>query len=96
MLDLDLAGGVLVDGQRVDHAHRVALAQTLELGDDLAVEIGLCEAQHDQLDRSNRHRPSSFGRGGLLRPASITQIAASSRLGDMRGYVGSGCSAGTT
>ena len=56
MLDLDLAVGVLVDRQRVDHAHRVALAQPLELGDDLAVKLGMLEAEHDQLDRSDRHR----------------------------------------
>jgi hypothetical protein len=31
VLDLDLAGGVLVDGQRVDDAYGVALAQPLEL-----------------------------------------------------------------
>ena len=59
--DLDLAVGVLVDGQRVDHAHRVALAQPLELGDDLAVEVGVLEAQHDQLNRSDRHCLLSFG-----------------------------------
>jgi hypothetical protein len=55
VLDFELAGGVLVDGQRVDHAYGVALAQSLELGDDLAVEVGLLEAQHDQLNGSNRH-----------------------------------------
>jgi hypothetical protein len=60
VLDLELAGGVLVDGQGVDYADRVALAQSLELGDDLAVELGLREAQHDQLNGSNRHRYLSF------------------------------------
>ena len=60
MLDADLAVGVLVDGQCVDDAHRVARAQTLELGDDLAVEIRAVEAQHEQLDGSNRHRYHSF------------------------------------
>ena len=60
VLDLDLAGGVLVNGQRVDHAYGVALAQPLELGDDLAVEIGLREAQHDQLKGSDRHCFLSF------------------------------------
>ena len=55
MLDLDLALGILVDGQRVDHADGVALAQPLELGDDLAVEFGVLEAEHDQLDGSDRH-----------------------------------------
>jgi hypothetical protein len=60
VLDLDLAGGVLIDGQRVDHAYGVALAQPLELGDDLAVEIGLLEAQHDELDGSYCHCLLSF------------------------------------
>src|SRR6185369_15433297 len=55
MLDLDLAVRVLVDRERVDHAHRVALTQPFELGDDLAVELGMVKAQHDELDRSNRH-----------------------------------------
>jgi len=62
VLDPDVPGGVLVDGQRVDHADRVALAQPLELGDDLAVEVGPLEAQHDQLNGSNRHRLSPSGR----------------------------------
>ena len=53
--DLDLAVDVLVHGQRVDHAHRVARAQLLQLGDDLAVELGLLEAEHEQLYGSNRH-----------------------------------------
>src|SRR4051794_7911430 len=39
MLYLDSPRRVFVHGQRVDHAHRVALAQTLELGDDLAVKL---------------------------------------------------------
>jgi hypothetical protein len=39
LLDLDLALRILVDGERVDHAHAVALAQALELGDDLAAEV---------------------------------------------------------
>ena len=37
---LHLARGVLVHGERVDHAHGVALAELLELLDDLAVEVG--------------------------------------------------------
>ena len=69
MLDLELAGGVLVDGQRVDHAYRVALAQPLELGDDLAVEVGLLEAQHDQLNGSNRH--FFLLRVGLTDPSAL-------------------------
>ena len=69
MLDLDVARGVLVDGQRVDDADGVALAQALELGDDLAVEIRLLEAQHDQLDRANCHAFSPSG--GLTDPAPL-------------------------
>ena len=64
VLDLDLAVGVLVDGERVDDAHRVALAQPLELGDDLAVEVGVVEAQNDQLDGSDCHDHSSLSPGG--------------------------------
>ena len=45
--DLDLAVGVLVDGQGVDHPDGVALAQPLQLLDDLAVEVGVVEAQHE-------------------------------------------------
>ena len=44
VLHLDLSFGVLVHRQRVDHAHGVALAQPLELGDDLAVKLGVTEA----------------------------------------------------
>ena len=62
--------GVLVDGQRVDHAHGVALAQPLELGDDLAVEVGVLESQHDQLNRSDRHRLRSL-EWGSTQPPSI-------------------------
>ena len=60
MLDLELSLLVLVDGQRVDHAHRVAFAQPLQLGDDLAVELRVVEAQHDELNRSNCHVYDSF------------------------------------
>ena len=67
MLDLDLAVGVLVDGQRVDHADGVALAQPLELGDDLAVEVRVLEAEHDQLYGSDRHG-APLGRMGLTDP----------------------------
>jgi hypothetical protein len=49
-----------LDGQRVDDADGVALAQPLELGDDLAVEVGLLEAQHDELNGSNRLAFLSF------------------------------------
>src|SRR4051794_3614959 len=61
MHDLDLAGHVLVHGQGVDDAHRVALPQALELGDDLAVELRMLEPEHDELYWSNGHG-SPFGR----------------------------------
>jgi hypothetical protein len=50
--DLELAVGVLVDRERVDHANRVALPQPLELGDDLAAEVRMVEPQDDELHRS--------------------------------------------
>jgi pSer/pThr/pTyr-binding forkhead associated (FHA) protein len=43
MLHLDLSVGVLVNRERVDDLHRVALPQTLQLGDDLAVELRVLE-----------------------------------------------------
>jgi len=55
MLHLDLSVNVLVDRQRVDHAHGVALAQPFELGDDLAVELGMTEAENNELNRSDCH-----------------------------------------
>src|SRR3954449_3945103 len=58
---LDRSCRVLVHRERVDHAHGVALAQALELGDDLAVELRMLEPEHDQLHRSDSHR-SPFGR----------------------------------
>src|SRR3954451_12381215 len=61
MHDLDLAGHVLVHGEGVDDAHRVALPQALELGDDLAMELGMLEPEHDELYWSNGHG-SPFGR----------------------------------
>jgi hypothetical protein len=80
MRDLDLAVGVLVNGQSIDHAHRIALAQPLELLDDLAVELGVLEAQHDQLHGSDGHAHSSLiGAGERSREASPS---ASSRTGD--------------
>ena len=39
MGDLDLALGVLVHGERVDHPDGVGLAEPLELFDDLPVEV---------------------------------------------------------
>ena len=55
MRHLDLAGRILVNGQRVDDAYRITLPQPLQLGDDLAVEVGVAEAEHDQLHRSDGH-----------------------------------------
>ena len=55
MCHLDLAGRILMNGQRVDDPHRIAFSQSLQLGDDLAVEIGVLEAEHDQLNRSDGH-----------------------------------------
>ena len=65
--DLDLAVGVLVDRQRVDHPHGVALPQPLELVDDLAVEVRVLEAEHDELYRSDSH-VAPFGRQGSHDP----------------------------
>ena len=58
MLDLELAVRVLIDGQRVDHAHRVAFAEPFQFVDDLTVEVGMVEPQHDELHRPNRHELS--------------------------------------
>ena len=69
MLDLHLALRVFVDSKRVNHADGVALTQPLQLGDDLAVELGMPEAQHDQLNGSNRHlfaSPSIRSQGRLI------------------------------
>jgi hypothetical protein len=60
MLNLDLALGVLVHGQRIDDAHRAALLQALKLGDDLAVELRVPEPEHDQLNRPDGHGSASF------------------------------------
>ena len=60
MLDLDLARAVLVDRQRVDHTDGVAEAEPLELRLDLTVEVGVLEAQNQQLHRSDRHRFVSY------------------------------------
>ena len=56
VLDLDLSVRVPVHRERVDHAHRVALTQALELGDGLAVELRMLEAEHNQLHRADSHR----------------------------------------
>ena len=55
MDDFHVAGVVLVDGQRVDHPDGVALPQPFQFGDDLAVEVGMRESQHDELHGSYSH-----------------------------------------
>jgi hypothetical protein len=35
--DLQLATGALASGPQADHAHQIAFAQPLQLGDDLAM-----------------------------------------------------------
>jgi hypothetical protein len=44
-----------VHRERIDDAHRVALLQALELGDDLAVKLRVAEPQHDELNGTDRH-----------------------------------------
>jgi hypothetical protein len=58
MLHLDLTVRVLVHRKCVNHTDRVFVMQPLELSDDLAMEVGLAEAQHDQLNGSYGHRQS--------------------------------------
>jgi hypothetical protein len=55
MLHLYFPVGILVHRERVDHAHSALVMEPLELGDDLPVKLGLCEAYDDQLDRSDGH-----------------------------------------
>ena len=52
---LDLALGVLVDRQGVDHPHGVAFAQPLQFVDDLAVEVGVVEPEYQQLHGPDGH-----------------------------------------
>jgi hypothetical protein len=47
-----------VDGQSVDHADGVGLAEFLQFGDHLTAEVRVGEAQHDQLDRPDGHTTS--------------------------------------
>src|SRR5947208_423379 len=44
VLDLELPARVLVDHERVDHAHRARLVEAFEVGDDLAMEVRVIEA----------------------------------------------------
>ena len=69
---LDLSGGVLVNRKRVDDAHRVALAQALELLDDLAVELGMVEPEDDELDWSDGHLHSFRCSHGVSIPQAMS------------------------
>ena len=51
----DLAVLVLVDDERVDDLDELVLAQPVELGCDLAGEVGLGEAEHQHLYGANGH-----------------------------------------
>ena len=55
VLHLDLARGVLVDGERVDDADRVGVAELLELSLDLSVEVGMAETEDEKLHRADGH-----------------------------------------
>ena len=96
--DLDLSVGVLVHGERVDDAHRVALLQALELGDDLAVELGVAEAEHDELNGPDGHgcsfslreaghfhaRPAPRSGHHPMRMISVDEIEALGAVGDQQ------------
>jgi hypothetical protein len=83
VLHLDLSLGVLVDRQRVDHAHGVALAQPLELGDDLAVELGVAEAENYELNWSDCHVVSLQSTVPWARSLSLVErLDASSTPGE--------------
>src|SRR5262249_10819969 len=56
VLGLQFAVGVLVDGQRIDHADGAAVMEPLKFLDDLTVEVGVAEPQNDELYWSDRHR----------------------------------------
>jgi len=60
MLNLQLTVFVLANGQRVDDAYRVALAEPLKLADDLTAEVGVVKPQDDELYRSDSHVPTFF------------------------------------
>ncbi len=73
---LDGAVLVLSDHQRVHEPDGVALPEPLELGQDLAAEVGLVEAQHQELHGSDGHWHSS----SLAVQASSVALAASSSV----------------
>jgi hypothetical protein len=77
MLDLQVAIGILVHGEGVDHPHHAVLVQPLQLGDHLAVKVGVAEAQHNELHRSNSH-VRSFPRSSRL---SVLPASAAARGG---------------
>jgi hypothetical protein len=52
MLGFEIAVGVLVDGEGIDDAYGVVLPELFERIDDLAVELGVIESEHDELDRT--------------------------------------------
>src|SRR6185312_1951714 len=56
----DVAVLVLVDRQAVDHLDGVRLSEAVELGQDLTPEIGLLEAEDEQLYWSDCHRSPSI------------------------------------
>ena len=69
--------GALVNDEQVDDADDVALAQALELGEHLAAEVGLVEADDEELDGSERH-------GGrlLAQPPSTLRFAIRNSSGE--------------
>jgi hypothetical protein len=81
VLDLQLAVRVLVDGQRVDDAYRVAFTQPFEFGDHLAVKVRVVEPENDELNRSDCHgtslhsagRKDPAGRDGRFAPPASAE-----------------------
>ena len=55
MGDLDVAVGVLVDRECIDHTDRAALFESFELVNNLPVEVGVIETEHEELNRTYRH-----------------------------------------
>src|SRR5262245_8545748 len=53
---LDVAFRVFSDGDEIDQPHDLAVAQPIELGEDLALEFRIFEADHDHLNRPKRHQ----------------------------------------
>jgi hypothetical protein len=80
VLDLDLAAGVLVDGQGGDDADSVALAQLLQLSDDLGLEVRMFESQHDHLDRTDGISAPSLDRTRGVGSRAADPAASADRL----------------